>query len=348
MRPTQTHYNQEGYTALFDLIYQNNYSNLVILVDSNTTEHCLPVFVEKMGDDMPQMDLLEIPAGENHKNIYTCTDLWTEMTNSLYDRKTLLINLGGGVLTDMGGFVAAAYKRGIDWVNFPTTLLSMVDASTGGKLGIDFGSYKNQIGFFENPIFTAIDPDYLSTLPEQEVRSGFAEMIKHGLIADASHFDAIRHTNLSDIQTLKQHIADSVNIKKKVVAEDPKESGLRKILNYGHTIGHAIESWSWEEGNTPLLHGEAIAVGMICEAYLSPNLSKEELSLITQYLSSIYPKVVIDTSHFDRIYELCKQDKKNTHQTIHFVGLDSIGKANYNLTLNEDKIKASLDYYHSV
>ena len=344
MRPIVTHYNNRGYEALHLLLQENEYSNIVLLVDRNTSELCLPVFVEKMGDDIPQMDLLEIPSGEDHKTLQTCSDLWSEMTNSLYDRKTLLVNLGGGVLTDLGGFVAASYKRGIDWVNFPTTLLSMVDASTGGKLGIDFGSYKNQIGLFENPVFTAIDPEYLHTLPREEIRSGFAEMIKHGLIFDAAHYRTLLNTSLDDIDSLKKQIETSVNVKKQVVSKDPKESGLRKILNFGHTIGHAIESWSWEI-ETPLLHGEAIAIGMICEAYLSPNLSKEELQQIVQHINSLYPKVNIQDVHLSRIYDLCKQDKKNTHQDISFVGLDAIGQANYDLNLTEDKIKASLDYY---
>ncbi len=254
---------------------QNSFSKIGVIVDEHTRLHCYPLVQSAIPDHV----LLEIKSGEEQKNLRTCEQIWNDLTENAFDRKSLVVNIGGGVIGDMGGFCAATYKRGIAFINIPTTLLAQVDASIGGKLGIDFHNFKNHIGVFQNPLKIFLDATFFPTLSPAELRSGYAEVIKHCLIRDSQKFEEIIQTpygNL-DLFALTKH---SVDIKNKVVQEDPKEQGLRKILNFGHTIGHAIESFYLENGDRKLLHGEAIAVGMICEAFISTKkctLSYKEL-----------------------------------------------------------------------
>jgi 3-dehydroquinate synthase len=244
------------------------YSTYFILVDEHTIADCLPIIMEEI-PMLKDAEIIETESGEENKTIEVVTQVWYAMSDLHADRKSLVINLGGGVLTDMGGFIASTYKRGVDFINIPTTLLSEVDASVGGKLGIDLGGLKNQIGVFNFPKGVYIYPEFLQTLPDNQLRSGFAEVLKHALIKDDKYWEEVKDIEVFEHEDWTDIIAHSVQIKNKVVLNDPKESGERKILNFGHTIGHAIETYHLENSDQPFLHGEAIAIGMVAEAILS-------------------------------------------------------------------------------
>src|SRR6187551_3670199 len=251
---------------LIAFLKQKNYSKLAVLVDEHTLEHCYPKIQSSLGNHF----VIEVASGEEQKNLNTCQTIWQALTDNALDRHACLLVLGGGVLGDMGGFCASTYKRGIDFILVPTTLLAQVDASIGGKLGIDFNHFKNHIGVFNQPALTILHSGFLKTLPEAELRSGFAEVIKHTLISDKAMWDEISRRALKD-QDWKKLIGHSVEFKAKVTTEDPKEKGLRKILNAGHTVGHALESYLLAKGRR-VLHGEAIAVGLITEGYLAKKM----------------------------------------------------------------------------
>ncbi|PSL06368.1 3-dehydroquinate synthase [Cecembia rubra] len=322
------------------------YSSLGLIMDSNTKNTCLPLIEKILPESVRKF---AFPAGENHKNLETCVKIWEWMTNEGFDRKTLIINLGGGVTGDMGGFCAATYKRGVRFINIPTTLLSQVDASVGGKLGIDFQGFKNHIGVFTQPDAVIIAEEFLKTLPENELRSGFAEVLKHGLIRNADYFRILKFENWQD-QPWKEIIEKSVNIKKEVVEKDPKESGLRKILNFGHTIGHAFES-HFLGTQQHLLHGEAIAIGMICEAYLSTKksgLSKEELKEVEKVILSVFGHFEFSDEDVPTITQLCSQDKKNVSSTMYFSLLRKIGACDFNIPVSHQEISESIHYYQSI
>lgn len=298
-------------------------SAIVLLTDTNTHRDCLPAFRAAAGlpADTP---VVVIPAGETYKNIATCTTLWEEMLRARLDRHALLINLGGGVIGDMGGFCAATWKRGIDFVQVPTTLLSMTDAAIGGKLGIDFQQVKNTVGVFQNPAAVFVDPVFLKTLPERELRSGFAEVIKHALIGAAdvpqlpsqNLWEMIRDftpERLSDIdlETWLDILRLSIAVKVRVVTEDPHEKGIRMLLNYGHTIGHALESY-FLETEAPLTHGEAIAVGMLTETWIQQR--RASLSVPDAYIRlilNIFPHRTFPLEIVPDIWQTMLQDKKN-------------------------------------
>lgn len=332
---------------LHHFLNEKKYSKVFVLVDSNTEVHCLPLLQEALGDI--QFDLIEVSPGEENKNIDFCIGIWRMLLDFGADRNSIMINLGGGVITDMGGFAASTFKRGIDFVQVPTTLLSQVDASVGGKTGIDMGDVKNIIGTFTQPKAVFIHTGFLKTLTERELRSGYAEVIKHGMIYDRDLFNSIR--NLSPADLNDQIIHRSVEIKNEVVIEDPLEKGLRKILNFGHTIGHAVESCSLRHDEKPLLHGEAIAIGFICEAWLSVKrngLKKSELEEIVKILKSIYPAYKLDKSAYPELLEIMKNDKKNTAGRISFSLLSEIGKCGFDVFCTEEEIFESLDYYLSI
>jgi len=329
------------------LLKQRDYSRVLILVDENTGRDCLPVFQANVNISA---QVIEIPAGEQHKNIQTCQAIWKTMFEYEADRNSVVVNLGGGVIGDMGGFCARTFKRGIDFIQFPTTLLSQVDASVGGKLGVDFQGIKNSIGLFADPQAVFIYPPFLDTLPKRELRSGFAEIVKHGLIFDEKYWSDIKEMNFLHPTTLSELILPSLHIKKKVVEADPYEKGLRKILNFGHTIGHAVESYSLHTSK-PLLHGEAIAIGMICEAWLSFKtftLKQSELRILTEFILRIFGKKDIDIDSFERLIQLMRNDKKNENSKINFTLLRNIGEAVVNQTCDEVSIGESLMYYDSL
>ncbi len=319
------------------------YSKMGVLMDENTKQHCYPL-VRKT---LPDHHSIEVLAGEENKTLATCSDVWSQLTEMGFDRYSLLIVLGGGVLGDLGGFCAATYKRGIDFLLLPTTLLAQVDASFGGKLGIDFLHYKNHIGLFQEPTATLIGTDFLKTLPIREIRSGFAEIIKHCLISDKIMWDAIRVKGIDhqDWQTLIQH---SVRFKSSIITQDPKETGLRKVLNFGHTVGHAVESYFLKEGNR-IFHGEAIAIGMTCESFIACKknmISEEDLQQISLYLKLIYGNVALPGKK-DSIFELMTQDKKNREKKILMALPKGIGSAVWDVEVSRKEIEDSLEFYAS-
>ncbi len=348
--------NSLGYEVVFDneldelqsFLIDHDYSQLLILVDRNTNDHCLPQ-LQAFIPDIVDYDIIEVDPGEENKNIDFCIGVWKTMLDFGADRKSLMLNLGGGVVTDMGGFAASTYKRGIDFIHVPTTLLSQVDASVGGKTGIDLDNIKNIIGTFTQPKAVFISNKFLETLDDRQIRSGFAEVIKHGLIKDKQLFERCMNVKLPGLP--EEMVYDSVMIKNEVVLEDPTEKGLRKILNFGHTIGHAIEGYSLYHDQEPLLHGEAIAIGMICEAFISyreNNLPESELETIVNYLKEIYPAYPIDQAIYPTLIELMRNDKKNESNQLGFALLRSIGDCDFNKYAEEDMIVESLDYYNQV
>jgi 3-dehydroquinate synthase len=352
MQPIQSN----GYSVFFDhtlselknFLNQSSYSKVFFLVDLNTSEHCMPI-IGKYLPELDNYDIIEIDPGEENKNIDYCIGVWHMLLDFGADRNSLLINLGGGVVTDMGGFAASTYKRGIDFVQIPTTLLSQVDASVGGKTGIDLGSVKNIVGTFAQPKAVFICHEFLRSLDKRQLTSGFAEVVKHGLIADRAYFDTIKSTDLALIDPAI--VYHSVVIKNNVVTTDPYEKGLRKTLNFGHTIGHAIETYSIKNDKNPLLHGEAIAVGMICEGYLSHkyhSLGKTELDELIAFVRAIFPDYSITQESDQEVIEYMKNDKKNAQGNIGFALLEKIGKCDYNLYMKEEKIIESLDFYRNL
>jgi 3-dehydroquinate synthase len=340
------HFQQTAYKELSSLIIKNRYSTLFILVDENTFKYCYPKFIPNLVTDK-RIEVIEIDSGEINKNIETCIGVWNAITELGGDRKSLLITLGGGVITDLGGFVASCFKRGIDFVNIPTTLLSMVDASVGGKTGIDLGVLKNQIGVFANPKMVLVDTAYLSSVSDREIKSGTAEIIKYGITYDTQVLKEIKNNTKLDIKDL---IFRSIEIKNEVVLQDPKEQGIRKILNFGHTIGHAIESFYLESADKEnLTHGEAIAIGMVCESYMSSRLlafSKEKLSEIKDIIIGIYPKISLLSMDFCGIMELLKHDKKNVNGQVNFVLLNDYGDCKLDCKVPQELIVESMEYYN--
>ncbi len=340
------HFNDLAYKALNQHLEKSNYSTLFILVDENTFDHCLPNFMAQIEGDY-HFEVIEIEPGEAHKNIETCTQVWGALTELEADRKSVLVNLGGGVITDLGGFVASTFKRGIDFINVPTTLLSMVDASVGGKTGVDLGPLKNQIGVINQPAMVLIVTEFLETLEERQLQSGFAEMLKHGLIRDKEYWSTLK--TIGDFRTLDKLIYDSVIIKNQVVLQDPTEQNVRKSLNFGHTLGHAIESYFLaSDSHETLLHGEAIAAGIILEAFLSQQLtglSETELDEIKITFANRYPKVDFSEDDIYNILGLLKFDKKNSHGNINFALLKSIGETVLDVRVPQELYLPAFAYY---
>ena len=339
-------FNENGYNELNILLQKNNYSKIFLLVDENTNEHCAPKFLSLLATEIP-IEIIEIEAGEGNKNITTCVEVWTVLTELGADRKSVLLNLGGGVITDIGGFIASTFKRGIDFINIPTTLLAMVDASVGGKNGVDLGELKNQIGVINNPKMVLVDTDYLSTLPQQEMRSGLAEMLKHGLIFDQKYWNEFKDLSKLNFDDLDDLIHQSIVIKNKIVLQDPTENGIRKALNFGHTLGHAIESL-FLNTKKHLLHGEAIAIGMILESFISKEkklISEDEYSEIKTVLKSIYDQVVFDENEIENIVKLLIHDKKNEYGNVQFALLNGIGNTKISEPVANDLILNSFEDY---
>ena len=342
------HFNENGYEALNSFLSESKYSNIFIIVDNNTEEFCLSKFLPYLQTDLT-IEIMEFEAGEPNKNIETCVQLWNVLTELGADRKSLVINLGGGVVTDLGGFVASTFKRGVDFIHIPTTLLSMVDASVGGKNGVDLGNLKNQIGVINVPKMVLIDTQYLDTLSKSEMRSGLAEMFKHGLIYDKDYWEKFLDLKAIDFADFDELIYRSVEIKNEIVTEDPTEKNIRKALNFGHTLGHAIESYFLEnENKTTLLHGEAIAIGMILESYISLEkglLTSNEYQVIKSTIKAIYDAVVFEENDIAPILELLIHDKKNEYGNIQFALIDGIGKIKINQSVENNLIlKAFQDY----
>lgn len=342
------YFNQEAYEMVNSWISNYNYSKLFILVDETTNEFCLPKLLPLLEVDIP-IEIIEIEAGEEMKNISTCVEIWSILADLGADRKSAILNLGGGVITDLGGFVASTFKRGIDFINIPTTLLGMVDAAIGGKNGVDLGTLKNQIGVINAPKLVVIDTDYLETLPQNQMKSGLAEMLKHGLIYDKKYWNQFKDLQDLNFDDLDQLIHRSVEIKNEIVCQDPTENGIRKALNFGHTLGHAIES-HFLETEKPLLHGEAIAIGMILESYISKEkklITEEEYIEIKSTLLAIFEKQFFTQNDIDSIVNLLIHDKKNEYGKVQFALIQKIGTYIINQSADNQIIAEAFEDYIS-
>lgn len=322
----------------------SDYSQIFVLVDENTKEHCLPILQEGIKSDV---NIISIRSGELHKNIDTCQQIWNHLIENGADRHSCLLNLGGGVIGDMGGFCASTFMRGIDFFQIPTTLLSQVDASVGSKLGVDFNGIKNIVGVFNEPQAVIIYPNFISTLHKRELRSGYAEIIKHALIKDKELWKQITSYSSLNQVPFDSIIHRNVEIKKEVVDLDPFEKGLRKILNYGHTIGHAIETQLLVSANR-LLHGEAIAIGMICEAWIANQLDMiniDQFAELQSYILNIYDDLPKQIDSKTEIFQHMQKDKKNKSGIIRASILNDIGSCEFNIPLSEELVIDSLLAY---
>lgn len=336
------------FTQLNQFLSELKPSKILILCDENTHEYCLPTLLPNLETDIP-FEIIEIEAGEELKTIDTTIQLWEIFSEFEADRKTLLINLGGGVITDLGGFVASTYKRGIKFINIPTTLLGMCDASIGGKTGIDHQYLKNIVGTFVLPEEIFVYPDFLKTLPFEELRSGFAEMLKHGLITDKKHWNDLIEIDELRAESVSPHIQQSMKIKQEVVEKDFKEQNIRKTLNFGHTIGHAVESLFLSKGRI-IPHGECVALGMICETHLSflENLiSEETFQQIINNIRKFYPYLNIEAFSNEEIIALMQNDKKNSEGKINFALLKDIGNSVFDYKSNLENINICLNFYRT-
>jgi 3-dehydroquinate synthase len=342
------YFNETSFLYLENLLQPNVYSKIFVLVDENTNELCLPYFLSNLPTEI-EIEIIEIEAGEENKNMYTCIDLWHTLIDLEADRKSILLNLGGGVITDIGGFVASTFKRGIDFINIPTTLLAMVDASVGGKTGVDLGNLKNQIGVINEPKSVIILSKFLETLPSNQMRSGLAEMLKHGLIYDKLYWDKLKNLNDLNTDDLDILIKQSIEIKNNIVSQDLKENGIRKALNFGHTLGHAIESYCLEsEDKNQLLHGEAIAIGMILESHISYQsnfISKDDYAEIKYIITDVFEKIVFNEYDIQNILNLLVFDKKNEFGNVQFTLLNKIGESKINQIVDESLILLAFEDY---
>lgn len=329
-----------------DWLAARKYAGLAVLMDDNTLRDCWPLLEPLLAAMSPQ--LIVVRPGEQHKTLETCQYIWRQLFDMGAGRNWCLINMGGGVLGDMGGFCAATYKRGMAFVQVPTTLLSQVDASVGGKLGIDFCGVKNSIGVFQDPIAVWADARFFETLPARELRSGFAEIIKHALIADAGQWREL--CQIDDLSTVDwtDWVARSVAVKQAIVRADPQEKGLRKALNFGHTVGHAVESY-FLATDAPLLHGEAVAIGMVCEAWLSvqqQTLGQAEYADIRALLLRVYGHQPVPLQAWPELLATMRQDKKNEDAGINFSLLTSIGAVRVNEICTPEAILESLTHFN--
>ena len=329
-------------------VSSQSYDKVFILTDEHTRMYCLPI-IEKY-PFLAHAEQICIGVEDIHKNLETLAYVWNQLSSKGGTRHSLLINLGGGMVTDLGGFAAATFKRGIDMINIPTTLLAMVDASVGGKTGINFNGLKNEIGAFAPANYVLIDCEFLKTLDHPNILSGYAEMLKHGLISNVEHWSELLNFNLEhvDYKHLQKLVDTSIQVKEKVVEQDPFEKGIRKALNFGHTIGHAFESFALETEH-PVLHGYAVAWGMVCELYyshLTVGFPKDKLRQTIQFIKEHYGKLDFSCKDYDRLYEFMKHDKKNASLgNVNFTLLGEIGDVHINQTATQDEIYDMFDFY---
>jgi len=343
-------YQKEAFNQLGYYLSTQAVSKLFILVDENTKKYCLPLLKQEC---QHAYVLIEINSGEIYKNLSTCQHIWQELTNKGADRNSLLLNLGGGVITDMGGFSAATFKRGMRFINIPTTLLGMVDAAVGGKTGVDFNGLKNQIGLFSNPKMVLIIPEFLESLPQRELLSGLAEVIKYGLIDDISIWNTIKQFDSQKPSISYEITQKSIQIKERIVQQDPTEKGIRKILNFGHTLGHAIETYFFSKTEEKhLLHGESVVIGMILAAHLSYQTQGLPLEIVLEIatnIKEIYIQTIpskISENNFLPILDLLKHDKKNDKEKTNFILLSSIGEAILDCQVTEIEILKAFEFYN--
>jgi len=318
-----------------------------VLVDENTKEYCLSLAIRK-AKVLADATILLIESGEQHKTIEVCNKLWQSLMEQGADRRSLLVNMGGGVISDLGGFVATTFNRGMQFINIPTTLLAQVDASIGSKVGVDFDGIKNQVGLFSDPLAVFVITEFLHTLPQRHLLSGYAEMIKHALIADPDYWKVITNQGFDTELGWENLIEQSMQIKQKVVKFDPQERNTRKVLNFGHTIGHGIESYSLLHDDEPMLHGEAIAIGMICEAFISNKmcgLPEEELKEMVRYINDSFGYRDLNHDLAMEVLEIIKHDKKSVDGHCRMTLLKNIGKAVIDQECTPDVIIDSMHFY---
>lgn len=331
--------------ALDAILDAKPHNHLAVIVDENTARVVLPKIRSR---HLAEAQIITIGVGDSCKNLDTLTHVWNSLEQGGATRKSLVVNLGGGVVTDLGGFAAATFKRGISFVNIPTTLLSAVDAAVGGKTGINFGGLKNEIGVFCDSKFVILDTEFLRTLDAENICSGYAEMLKHGLISDEKMWAELVGFDLAhpDLQQLQRMVGDSVAVKERIVEQDPHEHGIRKALNLGHTFGHAFESWALKR--KPVLHGYAVAFGLIPELYLSvmkTGFPTEKMRQTVNFIKEYYGSLPITCDDYDELIELMRHDKKNQDGIINFTLLGGIGDIRINQSATIDEIKEAFDFF---
>ena len=338
----------DPYLSIAEKINSDKFSSIFVLVDENTEKFCLELFIKKSG--IKSFNKIIISSGEENKNIDTCISIWGQLNSFKADRKSLLINLGGGVLTDIGGFAASTYLRGIEFINIPTTLLGMVDAAHGGKTGIDFKQLKNQIGVFNEPLEVLLDNEYLKTLSKEEFINGYAEVVKHSLLTDKPDLTFNSLIKLDLFKDSDYIINSYSSVKNEIVESDKYESSIRKILNLGHTIGHAVESYSYiSDKVVDLKHGQAIVIGIITELYISYkkfNFPLKDLITVKEHLKNYFSLIQLEEDDIMNIYDLMVYDKKNEGSKINFVLLKEIGKPVIDQIVNKDLFIESFEFYN--
>lgn len=331
---------------LVNAIAECEHDKIFILTDQTTHDMCLPKLQNFLC--LKGAQSIVIKAGDTNKTLDSLAEVWTALSQGGATRHSLMINLGGGMVTDLGGFAASTFKRGIDFINIPTTLLAMVDASVGGKTGINFGGLKNEIGVFSDSKFVIINTQFLDTLDHDNICSGYAEMLKHGLISDNKHWAELVGFNLAqpDLAQLQRMVAESIKVKERIVTEDPHEHGIRKALNLGHTVGHALESFAMKHGR-PVLHGYAVAYGMVCELYLSARMTgfpTDKMHQTVRFILDHYGRLPYTCDDYPELLELMRHDKKNTSGIINFTLLGGIGDIRINQTATKEEIEEALDF----
>lgn len=331
------------FDKLNHFLKKSSYSKYIIICDENSFIHCLPSLLFHC-PALNEAEIIELESGEEHKTIETCANVWGALTDINADRKSLIINLGGGVISDLGGFAASTYKRGIHFVNIPTTLLSMVDASVGGKTGIDFNGIKNLIGSITDPEAIFVNLDFLESLPERHIKNGYAEIIKIALIADKNFWNQLKKQKEFYSEII---ITKAIALKNQIVKKDPHEAGLRKALNFGHSVGHALESAMLLQ-KKDILHGEAIAAGMMIESYVAlvqKRISKKEYTEITSFIQIIYPKIKITKDVKSSLYKFIKHDKKNIADKLCFALPKNIGNYELSCNVSDAELASALSNY---
>ena len=328
----------------------NDYSDAkkVIIVDENTHANCLEYLITNF-EQLHEAEIILLPTGEEHKQLSIAQSVWEALTEYGVSRHDVIINLGGGVITDMGGFIASCYKRGVDFINIPTTLLSIVDASIGGKTGLNLGHFKNQIGVFSDPIAVCIDPVFLNTLPDYELLSGYAEMLKHGLIKDKKLYEAVLDSLYNDDFPSNDLIVSCIEVKHEVVTQDPRENGLRKVLNFGHTIGHVIEGHFMTRNQ--LSHGHSVAIGMVMESYISMKsglLSEEDFQYIQNSILELYEMPKYSNDEVNEMVAMLYNDKKNHNGKIRCALLKGIGNCVYDISVKESQFVEVFLHYKNL
>ena len=345
MKPQKVILSTNLQQSLSEAVAACKYDVLFVLVDETTERLCLPVVADF--ECMQSAQRIVIKDTDTNKTLESVVHVWSELQRLGATRHSLMINLGGGMVTDLGGFAASTFKRGIQYINIPTTLLSMVDASVGGKTGFNFGGLKNEIGVFNNASSVILDTTFLRTMDHENLLSGYVEMLKHGLISnDKMWAELLNLENLDNLDILGKMLADSVAVKQRIVTEDPTEQGIRKALNLGHTAGHAFESMALER--TPILHGYAVAYGLIVELYLScvkTGFPQDKMRQTVSFIKEHYGRMAITCDDYPHLIALMHHDKKNTGRDINFTLLGDIGDIRINQTASEDDIKEALDFY---